>query len=89
MSPTFRLTPLLDLPTQQLKLDAIRGEYVGLTGARLDGAGMLACGLATHFVSLESMGGAVALKVHLKEKSEWDGVVLVAAMCKVKFPFYP
>lgn len=29
------------------------GEYVGLTGARLDGVGMLACGLATHFVSLE------------------------------------
>lgn len=26
------------------------GEYVGLTGARLDGAEMLACGLATHFV---------------------------------------
>jgi enoyl-CoA hydratase/carnithine racemase len=28
------------------------GEYVGLTGARLDGAEMLACGLATHFVHL-------------------------------------
>ncbi|XP_042375940.1 3-hydroxyisobutyryl-CoA hydrolase 1-like isoform X3 [Zingiber officinale] len=27
-----------------------RGEYVGLTGARLDGPEMLACGLATHFV---------------------------------------
>ncbi|PNX59628.1 hypothetical protein L195_g059780, partial [Trifolium pratense] len=26
------------------------GEYVGLTGARLDAAEMLACGLATHFV---------------------------------------
>ena len=26
------------------------GDYVGLTGARLDGAEMLACGLATHFV---------------------------------------
>ncbi|KAK3035474.1 hypothetical protein RJ639_034444 [Escallonia herrerae] len=30
-----------------------RGEYVGLTGARLDGAEMLACGLATHFVPSE------------------------------------
>lgn len=29
------------------------GEYVGLTGARLDGAEMLACGLATHFVLSE------------------------------------
>ncbi|XP_059650543.1 probable 3-hydroxyisobutyryl-CoA hydrolase 3 [Cornus florida] len=26
------------------------GEYLGLTGARIDGAEMLACGLATHFV---------------------------------------
>ncbi|XP_034705164.1 3-hydroxyisobutyryl-CoA hydrolase 1-like [Vitis riparia] len=26
------------------------GEYLGLTGARLDGSEMLACGLATHFV---------------------------------------
>ncbi|KAJ9140859.1 hypothetical protein P3X46_031454 [Hevea brasiliensis] len=26
------------------------GEYLGLTGARLNGAEMLACGLATHFV---------------------------------------
>ncbi|GAB4837708.1 hypothetical protein Ancab_002561 [Ancistrocladus abbreviatus] len=26
------------------------GEYLGLTGARLDGREMLACGLATHFV---------------------------------------
>ncbi|MCI04100.1 3-hydroxyisobutyryl-CoA hydrolase 1-like, partial [Trifolium medium] len=25
-------------------------EYVGLTGARLDAAEMLACGLATHYV---------------------------------------
>lgn len=28
----------------------IVGEYVGLTGTRLDGPEMLACGLATHFV---------------------------------------
>jgi len=26
------------------------GEYIGLTGAKLDGAEMVACGLATHFV---------------------------------------
>lgn len=29
------------------------GEYVGLTGTRLDGAEMLACGLATHYVPSE------------------------------------
>ncbi|KAI3407312.1 uncharacterized protein J3R85_021107 [Psidium guajava] len=32
------------------KLPGYFGEYLGLTGARLDGATMLACGLATHFV---------------------------------------
>uniref|UniRef100_M0ZNN2 3-hydroxyisobutyryl-CoA hydrolase n=1 Tax=Solanum tuberosum TaxID=4113 RepID=M0ZNN2_SOLTU len=31
------------------------GEYAGLTGARLDGADMLACGLATHFVPSERL----------------------------------
>ncbi|KAL7233882.1 hypothetical protein ACSBR1_017483 [Camellia fascicularis] len=34
------------------RLPGFFGEYVGLTGSRLDGAEMLACGLATHFVSL-------------------------------------
>lgn len=29
------------------------------------------------------MGGAVALKVHLKEPLGWDGVILVAPMCKI------
>lgn len=32
------------------RLPGFFGEYVGLTGARLDGAEMRACGLATHFV---------------------------------------
>ncbi|KAK9202642.1 hypothetical protein WN944_017854 [Citrus x changshan-huyou] len=32
------------------RLPGFFGEYVGLTGARLDGAEMCACGLATHFV---------------------------------------
>uniref|UniRef100_A0A7C8ZGY8 3-hydroxyisobutyryl-CoA hydrolase n=1 Tax=Opuntia streptacantha TaxID=393608 RepID=A0A7C8ZGY8_OPUST len=32
------------------RLPGFFGEYVGLTGVRLDGAEMLACGLATHFV---------------------------------------
>ncbi|KFK23320.1 hypothetical protein AALP_AAs74635U001000 [Arabis alpina] len=32
------------------RLPGFFGEYVGLTGAKLDGAEMLACGLATHFV---------------------------------------
>ncbi|MCL7023568.1 hypothetical protein MKW94_015102 [Papaver nudicaule] len=32
------------------RLPGFYGEYIGLTGARLDGTEMLACGLATHFV---------------------------------------
>ncbi|XP_059455605.1 caffeoylshikimate esterase isoform X3 [Corylus avellana] len=34
------------------------------------------------FLFGQSMGGAVALKVHLKEPHGWDGVILVAPMCK-------
>ncbi|KAK6918107.1 Enoyl-CoA hydratase/isomerase domain [Dillenia turbinata] len=37
------------------RLPGFFGEYVGLTGTRLDGAEMLACGLATHFVSSEKL----------------------------------
>ncbi|KAK7859528.1 3-hydroxyisobutyryl-coa hydrolase 1 [Quercus suber] len=37
------------------RLPGFFGEYVGLTGARLDGAEMLACGLATHFVPSERL----------------------------------
>uniref|UniRef100_M0ZG15 3-hydroxyisobutyryl-CoA hydrolase n=2 Tax=Solanum tuberosum TaxID=4113 RepID=M0ZG15_SOLTU len=33
------------------RLPGFFGEYAGLTGSRFDGAEMLACGLATHFVS--------------------------------------
>ncbi|XP_019093170.1 PREDICTED: probable 3-hydroxyisobutyryl-CoA hydrolase 2 [Camelina sativa] len=37
------------------RLPGFFGEYVGLTGAKLDGAEMLACGLATHFVPSTSL----------------------------------
>lgn len=32
------------------------------------------------------MGGAIALKALLKEPRQWDGIVLVAPMCKVILP---
>ncbi|KAL8140065.1 hypothetical protein V2J09_006086 [Rumex salicifolius] len=35
------------------------------------------------FIFGQSMGGAIALKVHLKEPHAWDGVLLVAPMCKI------
>lgn len=38
------------------------------------------------FLMGESMGGAVCLKVHLKQPNAWNGAILVAPMCKVQFP---
>ena len=35
------------------------------------------------FVFGQSMGGAIALKALLKDPNEWDGIILVAPMCKV------
>ncbi|KAG2281986.1 hypothetical protein Bca4012_050505 [Brassica carinata] len=35
------------------------------------------------FLFGQSMGGAIALKVHLKEPQAWDGLILVAPMCKI------
>lgn len=41
-------------------------------------------GLAS-FLFGQSMGGAVALKVHFKQPNEWNGAVLIAPMCKVVY----
>lgn len=35
------------------------------------------------FLFGQSMGGAVALKLHFKQPNDWDGAILVAPMCKV------
>ncbi|EOY00151.1 PREDICTED: caffeoylshikimate esterase isoform X1 [Theobroma cacao] len=35
------------------------------------------------FILGQSMGGAVTLKVHLKDPQGWDGIILVAPMCKI------
>lgn len=35
------------------------------------------------FLFGESMGGAIALKVHLKQPDAWSGAILIAPMCKV------
>ncbi|CAH9067187.1 unnamed protein product [Cuscuta europaea] len=35
------------------------------------------------FLYGESMGGAVALKVHLKQPDSWNGAILSAPMCKI------
>ncbi|KAK6918105.1 Enoyl-CoA hydratase/isomerase domain, partial [Dillenia turbinata] len=57
------------------RLPGFFGEYVGLTGARLDGAEMLACGLATHFVSSENLP---SLEEALCTANSGDPVVLSA-----------
>lgn len=35
------------------------------------------------FIFGQSMGGAIALKALLKDPNEWDGIILVAPMCKI------
>ncbi|WZY79850.1 hypothetical protein YC2023_026234 [Brassica napus] len=45
-----RLPGFFDPQAISLSHPSCSGEYVGLTGARLDGADMLACGLATHYL---------------------------------------
>ncbi|GAB2232918.1 hypothetical protein Droror1_Dr00011986 [Drosera rotundifolia] len=41
------------------------------------------------FLFGQSMGGAVALKVHLKQPNVWNGAILVAPMCKIAEDMYP
>ncbi|KAK6122282.1 hypothetical protein DH2020_043902 [Rehmannia glutinosa] len=41
------------------------------------------------FIFGQSMGGAIALKALLKSPSEWDGIVLVAPMCKISEEMAP
>eukprot|EP00249_Psilotum_nudum_P014196 c24712_g1_i1 orf=313-1515(+) len=41
------------------------------------------------FLFGQSMGGAVALKMHFKQPTAWNGAVLVAPMCKIGDNMYP
>ncbi|KAG8384087.1 hypothetical protein BUALT_Bualt04G0081600 [Buddleja alternifolia] len=41
------------------------------------------------FLFGQSMGGAIALKVHLKQPDAWNGAVLVAPMCKIADDMVP
>ncbi|CAI0552901.1 unnamed protein product [Linum tenue] len=41
------------------------------------------------FILGQSMGGAVTIKLHLKDPSEWDGVILVAPMCRISDELKP
>jgi alpha-beta hydrolase superfamily lysophospholipase len=52
-------------------------------------AGMEGYRNKSRFLYGESMGGAVALLLHRKDPTFWDGAVLVAPMCKVLFHTEP
>ncbi|KAI5684283.1 hypothetical protein M9H77_05511 [Catharanthus roseus] len=41
------------------------------------------------FLFGQSMGGAVALKVHMKQPDAWSGAILVAPMCKIADDMVP
>ncbi|KAJ7971222.1 caffeoylshikimate esterase [Quillaja saponaria] len=41
------------------------------------------------FLFGQSLGGAVALKMHLKQPNVWDGAILVAPMCKIADDMIP
>ncbi|KAL1536912.1 acylglycerol lipase [Salvia divinorum] len=45
--------------------------------------------LLPSFLFGQSMGGAVALKVHLKQPDAWNGAVLAAPMCKIADEMVP
>ncbi|KAI4312616.1 hypothetical protein MLD38_037420 [Melastoma candidum] len=55
------------------RLPGFFGEYLGLTGASLDGAEMLACGLATHYVPSSKLA---ALEADLCESGSSDAAVI-------------
>ena len=52
------------------------GEYLGLTGARLDGKEMLAYGLATHFV--------LSKVLSLKDDANGDNKWIIQAISSMK-----
>lgn len=41
------------------------------------------------FLFGQSMGGAVALKIHFKQPKDWNGAILVAPMCKISDDVVP
>jgi 3-hydroxyisobutyryl-CoA hydrolase len=56
------------------------GEYVGLTGVRLDAAEMLACGLATHFVPSD-VGLPVAFEFYVQCGTTYLFVLCLEVNC--------
>ncbi|KAH9306763.1 hypothetical protein KI387_011167, partial [Taxus chinensis] len=59
-------------------LDKVANSHIHMTQAAQPDFKDIPC-----FLFGQSMGGAVALKIHLKQPLEWDGTILVAPMCKI------
>ncbi|KAK9913162.1 hypothetical protein M0R45_036986 [Rubus argutus] len=67
------------------RLPGSLGEYLALTGARLDGADMLACGLATHFVPSDKLAlleEALVLKMASPNILSYDLADNISAIIK-------
>ncbi|CAH9104710.1 unnamed protein product [Cuscuta epithymum] len=62
-----RFDDIVDNANEQFRRMKVRPEVTGLP----------------RFIFGQSMGGAIALKAILKEPYDWDGIVLVAPMCKI------
>ncbi|KAI5675330.1 hypothetical protein M9H77_06280 [Catharanthus roseus] len=60
------------------RLAGFFGEYLGLTGAYLDGTEMLACGLATHFVLSKDIGSME----NALDRLTASGIVLLSNISK-------
>ncbi|CAH9114843.1 unnamed protein product [Cuscuta europaea] len=58
---------IVDNANEQFRKMKVRPEVIGLP----------------RFIFGQSMGGAIALKAILKEPHDWDGIALVAPMCKI------
>ncbi|XP_037495693.1 probable 3-hydroxyisobutyryl-CoA hydrolase 3 isoform X2 [Jatropha curcas] len=58
------------------RLPGYFGEYLGLTGAGVDGAEMLACGLATHFVFSKDL-------LNLENTLQTQTSLEIAMICKI------
>ncbi|XP_050223012.1 caffeoylshikimate esterase [Mercurialis annua] len=64
------------IPDFEYLVDNVMEQYTTIKGRpELKG---LPC-----FLLGQSMGGAVTLKVHLKDSHAWDGMILIAPMCRI------
>ncbi|KDO59013.1 hypothetical protein CISIN_1g018984mg [Citrus sinensis] len=79
----FSLWITLDLAFQQVFM----ATFPALTGWLMMSSSIIPTSKV--FLFGQSLGGAVALKVHLKQPNAWSGAILVAPMCKIADDMVP